>query len=71
MSNGQLPPVTGGAIPAAEVAQFLRTSGMTVEQLMLALIPQVYLSGSDLIATNKLLTNQTRKYLRLGSAVWL
>jgi len=40
MSNGQLPPVTGGAIPAAEVAQFLRTSGMTVEQLMLALIPQ-------------------------------
>jgi cytidine deaminase len=40
MSNGQLPPVTGGMIPAAEVAQFLRSSGMTIEQLMLALIPQ-------------------------------
>lgn len=40
MSSGPLPPVTRGAIPAAEVTQFLRTSGMTVEQLMLALIPQ-------------------------------
>ena len=40
MSNGQLPPVTGGAIPAAEVVLFLRSSGMTIEQLMLALIPQ-------------------------------
>jgi cytidine deaminase len=40
MSSGQLPPVTRGAIPAAEVALFLRSSGMTMEQLMLALIPQ-------------------------------
>jgi len=39
MSNGQLPPVTRGAIPAAVVAQFLRSSGMTIDQLMLALIP--------------------------------
>jgi len=40
MSNPQLPPATGGAIPAAEVAQFLRSSGMTVDELMLALIPE-------------------------------
>ena len=40
MSNGPLPPVTNGAIPAAEVALFLQSSGMTIEQLMLALIPQ-------------------------------
>jgi cytidine deaminase len=40
MSGGQLPPVTRGAIPVTEVAQFLRASGMTVEQLMLALISQ-------------------------------
>ena len=39
MSNGQLPPVTNGAIAAPVVAQFLRSSGMTIEQLMLALIP--------------------------------
>lgn len=39
MSDGQLPPVTRGAIPAPVVAQFLRSSGMTIEQLMLALIP--------------------------------
>lgn len=39
MSNGQLPPVTHGAIAAPVVAQFLRSSGMTIEQLMLALIP--------------------------------
>jgi cytidine deaminase len=40
MSGPQLPPVTHGMIPAAEVAQFLHASGMTIEQLMLALIPQ-------------------------------
>lgn len=40
MSNPQLPPATGGAIPAAEVAQFLHSSGMTVDELMLALIPE-------------------------------
>ena len=40
MTNDQLPPVTGGAIPAAEVSRFLYQSGMTVEQLMLALIPE-------------------------------
>jgi Cytidine and deoxycytidylate deaminase zinc-binding region len=40
MSSGQLPPVTGGTMPATAVEQFLCTSGMTVEQLMLALIPQ-------------------------------
>lgn len=40
MSNGQLPPVTHGMIPAAEVDEFLRKSGMTIDQLMLALIPE-------------------------------
>jgi len=40
MSNGELPPVTGGAIPAAEVARFLRSSDMTIDELMLALIPE-------------------------------
>ncbi|HWT00819.1 MAG TPA: cytidine deaminase [Pyrinomonadaceae bacterium] len=40
MSKTKLPPVTGGAIPAAEVAQFLRSSGMTIDELMLALIPE-------------------------------
>lgn len=40
MSNGQLPPVTHGMVPAAEVEQFLRKSGMTMDQLMLALIPE-------------------------------
>ncbi|HEY2392398.1 MAG TPA: cytidine deaminase [Candidatus Angelobacter sp.] len=39
MSNGQLPPVTRGAIAAPVVAQFLNSSGMTIDQLMLALIP--------------------------------
>jgi cytidine deaminase len=39
MNNGQLPPVTRGAIAAPVVAQFLRSSGMTIDQLMLALIP--------------------------------
>jgi len=40
MSNGQLPTVTGGTIPAAAVGPILRQSGMTIEQLLLALIPQ-------------------------------
>ena len=40
MSNGELPPATGGVIGAAEVAQFLSSSGMTIDQLMLALIPE-------------------------------
>ncbi len=40
MSKPKLPTVTGGVIPAAEVAQFLRSSGMTVDELMLALIPE-------------------------------
>ncbi|MGH9539978.1 MAG: cytidine deaminase, partial [Terriglobales bacterium] len=35
----QLPPVTRGAIAAPVVAQFLSSSGMTIDQLMLALIP--------------------------------
>ncbi len=40
MSIAKLPPAIDGAVPAAEVAQFLRSSGMTVEQLMLALLPE-------------------------------
>lgn len=40
MSTGPLQPVIRGAVTAAEVAQFLRSSGMTIEQLMLALLPQ-------------------------------
>jgi cytidine deaminase len=39
MSKPPLPPVTGGRIPAAEVEQFLHSSGMTIERLMLDLIP--------------------------------
>jgi cytidine deaminase len=39
MSHGQLPPVKNGAIAAPVVAQFLRSSGMSIEQLMLALVP--------------------------------
>jgi uncharacterized protein (DUF433 family) len=35
MSTGPLPTVTGGAIPPAEVAQFLRSSGMSIDELML------------------------------------
>ena len=35
-----LPPVTRGAISAADVNAFLASSGMTIEELMLALIPQ-------------------------------
>ncbi|MDX6385158.1 MAG: cytidine deaminase [Blastocatellia bacterium] len=40
MSDPKLPPISGGAIPAAEVERFLRTSGMTIDELMLALIPE-------------------------------
>lgn len=40
MSKPKLPQATGGVIPAAEVAQFLRSSGMTIDELMLALIPE-------------------------------
>ena len=40
MSNPKLPPATGGTIPAVEVAKFLRSSGMTIDELMLALIPE-------------------------------
>lgn len=40
MSKGKLPPVTGGVLPAAEVEEFLRSSGMTIDELMLALIPE-------------------------------
>jgi cytidine deaminase len=40
MSNPPLPPVTGGAVPAAEVERFLSSSGMTIDELMLALIPE-------------------------------
>lgn len=40
MSNGQLPPVTGGVISAVEVERFLSSSGMTIDELMLALIPE-------------------------------
>jgi cytidine deaminase len=43
MSNGQLPPITGGVVPAAEVQQFLQSSGMTIEQLMLALVGEAEL----------------------------
>jgi cytidine deaminase len=39
MSHGQLPPVKNGAIAAPVVTQFLRSSGMSIEQLMLALVP--------------------------------
>src|SRR5437660_4831628 len=35
-----IPTVSGGTISAAEVAQILRSSGMTIEQLLLSLIPQ-------------------------------
>ena len=40
MSGVQLPPVTRGAIPAPVVAEFLASSGMTIDELMLALIPE-------------------------------
>lgn len=40
MSDPKLPPATGGVVSAAEVAKFLRTSGMTIDQLMIALIPE-------------------------------
>ena len=40
MSSAQLPPATRGAISAPVVAEFLASSGMTINELMLALIPQ-------------------------------
>jgi cytidine deaminase len=40
MNNAQLPQVTRGAVPAAEVARFLASSNMTIDELMLALIPE-------------------------------
>jgi cytidine deaminase len=40
MSSGQLPPVTSSTIAAPVVTQFLRSSGMTIEQLMLALVAE-------------------------------
>jgi cytidine deaminase len=40
MSGVQLPPVTRGLVPAPVVAEFLASSGMTIGELMLALIPQ-------------------------------
>src|SRR6185436_16130672 len=39
MSNPPLPQATGGVISAAAVAQFLNSSDMTIDELMLALIP--------------------------------
>jgi cytidine deaminase len=38
MNSGQLPSATGGVVFAAEVAAFLGSSGMTIEELMLALV---------------------------------
>ena len=40
MSPVQLPPVNGGVAPAAEVQAFLQSSGMTIQQLMLALVAE-------------------------------
>ena len=40
MKKPKLPPVTGGVVPAAEVTKFLSSSGMTIDQLMLALVPE-------------------------------
>lgn len=40
MSNGPLPSVNGGYIPAAQVPGILASTGLTIEELMLALIPQ-------------------------------
>lgn len=40
MSSPQLPPVTNGAVAAPVVAAFLASSGMTIDELMLALVPQ-------------------------------
>lgn len=50
MSNGQLPPATGGMVPAAEVEQFLGSSGMTIDALMLALIPEAQKFALPLIS---------------------
>jgi len=40
MSAVQLPPVNGGVARAAEVQAFLQSSGMTIQQLMLALVAE-------------------------------
>ena len=40
MSNPSLPPVTHGMIATPIVERFLASSGMTIDQLMLALIPE-------------------------------
>jgi cytidine deaminase len=40
MSNPQLPPVTCGMIAAPVVERFLASSGMTIDQFMMALIPE-------------------------------
>ena len=40
IGNGQLPPITHGSIPALEVERFLASSGMTIDELMFALIPE-------------------------------
>ncbi len=50
MSHGQLPPITGGALPAAEVKRFLDSSGMTIDELMLALIPEAQKFALPLIS---------------------
>jgi len=39
MSDPQLPPVTNGMVPASVVNEFLASSGMTIDALMLALVP--------------------------------
>jgi cytidine deaminase len=39
MSDPQLPPITNGMVPAAVVNEFLASSGMTIDALMLALVP--------------------------------
>lgn len=40
MSTVTLPPAPHGVVSASTVQQFLRTSGMTIEQLMLAYVPE-------------------------------
>jgi cytidine deaminase len=50
MSNGQLPPVIDGAVPAVEVQQFLDSSGMTIDELMLAFIPEAQKFALPLIS---------------------
>jgi cytidine deaminase len=50
MSNEPLPPVIDGAIPAVEVNQFLSSSGMNIDELMLALIPEAQKFALPLIS---------------------